>query len=171
MRRLLIVKHSIACLRRRVALVRPTHSGDLDMHRSNHADISVLVIEDEGDIAEMYRGRLVADGYSVMVANNGEDGIRLADEKLPDFIYLDLGLRGLHGLQVLDHLRSSPKTATIPVIIVTNYDDPELRHRGLSLGAVEFLIKADTTPAQLCMTVRRTTSIPAAVRRTTAVTA
>lgn len=141
------------------------------MHRSITDDIRVLLIEDEVDIAEMYRCRLVADGYSVMVANNGEDGIRLADEALPDFIYLDLGLRGLHGLQVLDHLCSSPKTATIPVIILTNYDDPELRRRGLSLGALEFLIKAHTTPAQLCMTVRRTTSVLAAIRRRTPVSA
>jgi DNA-binding response OmpR family regulator len=141
------------------------------MHVSTNSDICVLVIEDELDIAEMYQVRLVADGYSVLVANCGEEGIRLANEALPDFIYLDLGLGGLDGLQVLDHLRSSPKTATIPVIILTNNDDPELRRRGLTLGSIEFMIKADTTPAQLSMTVSRTTSVPAALRMSASVSA
>lgn len=141
------------------------------MHRSTHDDISVLLIEDQVDIAEMYRLGLVADGYSVLIANTGEDGIRLAGEVLPDLIYLDLGLPGLHGFDVLDRLRSSPQTSSTPVVILTNYDDPELRSRGLRLGAEEFMVKANTTPAQLSMAVRRTTSVPAAVGRTSSVLA
>ena len=131
------------------------------MHRCITNDISVLLIEDEVDIAEMYRLRLLSDGYSVVVANTGEEGIRLADEALPDFIYLDVRLPGLDGFKVLDHLLSSPKTRSTPVIIVTNECAPEVRIRGLGLGAVEFLVKADTTPAQLSLTVKRTTSVAA----------
>ena len=130
------------------------------MHRSTNMDISVLLIEDEMDIAEMYRIRLIADGYSVLVANTGEDGVRLAVEALPDFIYLDLGLPGgVDGFQVLDLLLSSPKTQSTPIVILTNYDDPAMRTRGLRLGAVEFMLKAATTPSQLSTAVRRTTSV------------
>lgn len=131
------------------------------MHLSITHDISVLLIEDEVDIAEMYRRRLIVDGYSVLVANTGEEGIRLAEESLPDFISLDLGLPGLDGFQVLDHLLSSPKTRSTPVVIVSNCTDPAMRTSGLKLGAVEFMVKAATTPSQLSMTVRRTTSVAA----------
>src|SRR5580692_4051270 len=97
----------------------------------------------------MYRLRLVADGYTVVIGHDGHEGLRLASEESPDFIYLDLRLPGLDGFEVLEHLRGEPATTHIPVIILSNYGEPELRERGLKLGALEFLVKADTTPAQL----------------------
>jgi len=59
---------------------------------------------------------------------------------------------------VLARLRANPETAAIPVIILTNYGEPELRQRGMKLGALEFLVKSDTTPAQLSESVERATS-------------
>jgi DNA-binding response OmpR family regulator len=120
-------------------------------------DVRVLLIEDDVDAAEMYRLRLVADGYAVMVAHDGVEGLRMASEESPDFIYLDLRLPGLDGFEVLERLRGEAATMHIPVIILTNYGEPELRERGLKLGALEFLVKADTTPGQLSGTVKRTT--------------
>ncbi|HUZ68481.1 MAG TPA: response regulator [Candidatus Saccharimonadales bacterium] len=120
-------------------------------------DVRVLLIEDDVDAAEMYRLRLVADGYRVVVAHDGVEGLRLAADEAPDFIYLDLRLPGLDGFEVLERLRGEAATMHIPVIILTNYGEPELRERGLKLGALEFLVKADTTPAQLSRTVERTT--------------
>jgi two-component system cell cycle response regulator len=118
-------------------------------------DVKVLLIEDDVAAAEMYRLRLVADGYSVVIANNGVEGLRLASEEAPDFIYLDLRMPGLDGFEVLERLRSAPATMHIPVIILTNYGEPELRERGMRLGALEFLVKADTTPARLSESVER----------------
>ncbi len=120
-------------------------------------DVRVLLIEDDVDAAEMYRLRLVADGYRVLVAHDGVEGLRLATDESPDFIYLDLRLPGLDGFEVLERLRGAAATMHIPVIILTNYGEPELRERGLKLGALEFLVKADTTPTQLSRTVERTT--------------
>lgn len=120
--------------------------------------VSVLIIEDDAAIADMYRLCLAADGYSVLIAETGPEGLRLATEVLPDLIYLDLRLPGLDGFEVLEHLRASPMTEWIPVIILSNYGDPELRERGLRLGAMEFLVKADTTPRRLSEVVQRTTS-------------
>ncbi|MGA7989595.1 MAG: response regulator [Candidatus Dormiibacterota bacterium] len=120
--------------------------------------VKVLLIEDDVDAAEMYRLRLVADGYEVVVAHDGSEGLRLAaDDHPPDFIYLDLRLPGLDGFEVLERLRQDEATTHIPVIILSNYGEPELRERGLRLGALEFLIKADTSPTQLSRTVERTT--------------
>ena len=120
-------------------------------------DVTVLLIEDDEAAAEMYRLRLAADGYTVAIARDGEEGVRLAEETRPDLVYLDLRLPKLDGFQVLERLRSSPTTAVIPVVILTNYGEPELRERGLKLGALEFLVKADTTPAYLSEGVERWT--------------
>jgi DNA-binding response OmpR family regulator len=128
-------------------------------------DVKVLLIEDDEAAAEMYRLRLAADGYTVVVARDGEEGLRMAAEEAPDFIYLDLRLPGLDGFEVLESLRGEPATTNIPVIILSNYGEPELRERGLKLGALEFLVKADTTPAQLSNKVeqsRESHAIPSA---------
>jgi DNA-binding response OmpR family regulator len=128
-------------------------------------DVKVLLIEDDEAAADMYRLRLAADGYTVVVAHDGEEGLRMASEEGPDFIYLELRLPGLDGFEVLEHLRAEPATTHIPVIILSNYGEPELRERGLKLGALEFLVKADTTPAQLSTKVeqqRESQALPSA---------
>lgn len=120
-------------------------------------DVTVLLIEDDEAASEMYRLRLAADGYNVVIAGDGEEGIAMAEKEQPDLIYLDLRLPKLDGFQVLEKLRSMPSTSAIPVVILTNYGEPELRERGLKLGALEFLVKADTTPANLSQGVERWT--------------
>jgi len=72
----------------------------------------------------------VADGYTVVIGKDGREGLRMAAEEAPDFIYLDLRLPGLDGFEVLERLRSDEGTRHIPVIILTNYGEPELRGRG-----------------------------------------
>jgi CheY-like chemotaxis protein len=121
-------------------------------------DVKVLLIEDDVAAAEMYRLRLVADGYAVLIGHDGHEGLRLASEEAPDFIYLDLRMPGLDGFEVLERLRADPATKHIPVIILSNFGEPELRERGLRLGALEFLVKADTTPAHLSESVERAVS-------------
>src|SRR5580692_8398718 len=79
-------------------------------------DVKVLLIEDDEAAAEMYRLRLAADGYTVVVARDGEEGLRMASDEDPDFIYLDLRLPGLDGFEVLERLRGAPATRQIPVI-------------------------------------------------------
>lgn len=123
--------------------------------------IKVLVIEDDPNVAEMYRLRLETDGYEVVVGRDGEEGLQLAIDEVPDFIYLDLRLPKLDGFEVLERLRATPATAQIPIIILSNYGDAETRERGLRLGALDFLVKADTTPRQLAARLEQSTRSPA----------
>jgi DNA-binding response OmpR family regulator len=116
-------------------------------------DFKVLLIEDDEAVAEMYRLALVAAGRAIVTARDGDEGLRIASEGDPDFIVLDLRLPRLSGLEVLSRLRGSPKTADIPVIILSNVDDPEMHKRGSTLGILEFMIKAHTTPAQLSLRI------------------
>jgi CheY-like chemotaxis protein len=125
--------------------------------RAVDEEVRVLLIEDDEAAAEMYRMRLESDGYTVLHASDGEAGVARARRDRPDLIYLDLRLPKLDGFQVLELLRRSPETSVIPVVILTNYGEPELRERGLRLCALEFLVKADTTPAALSESVEQWT--------------
>ncbi|MBV8528528.1 MAG: response regulator [Candidatus Dormibacteraeota bacterium] len=120
--------------------------------------LHILLIEDDEGIAEVYRFRLALDGYLVTVAGDGEQGLQQAAAVSPDLIFLDLRLPNMSGIEVLRRLRADPATSAIPVVIVTNYDEPDLRSQGLSLGALEFLVKADTIPAQLSEAADRWTA-------------
>ena len=113
------------------------------------SDLKVLLVEDDPAVAEMYRYRLEVDGYQVVVAEDGETGLKKADELMPDLIYLDLRLPTMDGFAVLENLRASKRLKGIPVVILTNYSEPELVERGLKLGALDYLVKAETTPAHL----------------------
>jgi DNA-binding response OmpR family regulator len=112
-------------------------------------EVSVLFIEDDPAVAEMYKLKLELDGYTVTVARDGEEGLRMATDVPPDIIFLDTRLPKMDGFAVLERLRASDRTKDVPVIILSNYGERELVDRGLKLGALEYLIKSQTTPANL----------------------
>jgi CheY-like chemotaxis protein len=109
----------------------------------------LLLVEDDEAVAQMYAMQLEAAGYLVTVALTGEQALHLAQADAPDLIYLDIGLPEMSGLDVLERLRSVPDTAAIPVVVLTNFSEPELIERSRSLGVKDYLIKAHTTPARL----------------------
>lgn len=111
--------------------------------------LSVLLIEDDAEVAELYRTRLELDGYMAMVAPDGESGLNMAQTFELDLIYLDLRLPRMDGFQVLQRLRADPHTAGIPVVVLTDYSEPHLRLCGLQLGALEFVLKAEMPPPKL----------------------
>lgn len=123
-------------------------------------DVRVLFIEDDPDIARMYKLKLEIDGYCVSVAADGEAGLRQARVEHPDLIFLDVRLPRLDGFQVLEELRSESATKNIPVVILSNHGESEQVERGLQLGALEYLIKAETPPSQLASDVRKWTGSP-----------
>ena len=119
--------------------------------RSEHSsdDIRVLFVEDDPTVAQMYRLKLELDGYQVIMAKDGEEGLRLAREVDPDIVFLDIRLPKVDGFSVLEGLRATDRTRNVPVVIRSNYGEQDLVDRGLRLGALEYLIKSQTTPAHL----------------------
>lgn len=111
--------------------------------------IDVLLIEDDRDTLEMYRTKLELDGYRVHVALDGVEGLERAYELLPDIIFLDIRLPKKDGFEVLQELRRDSRTTETPVIILSNFGEKELVERGLKLGAMEFLVKAQMSPLSL----------------------
>lgn len=122
--------------------------------------VRVLLIEDDEALAEMYRLRLAADGYTVAIAQDGENGIAAARSEPPDLIFLDVRLPRLDGVGVLERLRATPESRDVPVIVLTNYGEPDLRTRCLGLGAVDYLVKADVVPSVLSDRVKEVTGAP-----------
>ena len=118
--------------------------------------LKILIVDDDPFIAEMYRLRLEADGYEVLIARDGEEGLALAKSERLSFISLDYRLPGIDGLKLLEGLQADPMTKAIPVIMLSNDGDPALRDRCLRLGAIMFGIKAEMTPAGLAEAIGRT---------------
>lgn len=116
--------------------------------------LDVLLIEDDNDIAEMYRRRLVSDGLQVAIAEDAETGLRLLREDRPAVLLLDIRLPGEDGYHVLQEVRADPALAHIPVLMLSNYGEPSTIRRALEMGASEYLMKSSTTPAEVALRVR-----------------
>lgn len=107
------------------------------------AGLDLLLVEDDSDIAAMYALVLMEAGHDVRSA------LQSARRRRPDLVLLDVGLPDLDGFTVMDELREREGTAGVPVVILSNYRTPEMTRRGVDLGAMAYLLKSDTTPAQL----------------------
>ena len=116
--------------------------------------VDVLLVEDDPSVLEMYRLKLELDGYRVNTALDGEEGLKKAGDLAPDIIFLDIRLPKLDGLSVLERLRQDPSTEHTPVVILSNWNEKELVERGIKLGALDHLIKSQTTPARLSQRLR-----------------
>lgn len=119
------------------------------MDQTDVDEVRVLLVEDDAALAQMYRVKLERDGYTVQVAGDGEEALSLLDRDLPDLVFLDVRLPRMDGLTFLERVRASDRTKNLPVVIVSNYSEEELVSRGIQLGALEYLIKSQTTPGQL----------------------
>ena len=109
----------------------------------------ILLVEDDETIATMYLMLLGAKGYGTRHAHDGVEGIAMVRKERPALILLDMMMPRMDGLQFLEALRGWPKTASIPVVVLSNVADHSLVERALALGAVEYLIKAQTRPQVL----------------------
>ena len=114
--------------------------------------VEVLIVEDDAAIAEMYRMQLEADGYCVEVAGSASAALTSVDRCLPDLVLLNILLPGQDEFAVLEHLRQAVGAAP-PVVILSNYSEPAMVDRGLSLGALDYFVKSRVTPDQVSRSI------------------
>jgi two-component system phosphate regulon response regulator PhoB len=114
---------------------------------------AVLVIDDEKDLIELVRYNLEKEGFEVQGALNGESGLAVAMQKMPDVVLVDLMLPGIDGLEVCRRLRSNTRTAAIPLIMLTAKTAESDRVVGLELGADDYVTKP-FSPRELTARVR-----------------
>lgn len=122
---------------------------------------TIVLVEDEALLAEMYQARLVAEGYICEVAHDGEAGWNLIKEKQPDLVLLDIMLPKMSGDEVLDKVRNEVSTKDTKVIIMTNINETEAPDRLMLLGFERYIVKANYTLDQVVDVVWETLS-PAA---------
>jgi len=102
---------------------------------------TILIIDDEKDLIELVRYNLDKEGYDVISASDGQTGLDIAQRHKLDLIVLDLMMPGMEGLEVCRRLRSDPRTARIPVIMLTAKATEADRVVGLELGADDYITK------------------------------
>jgi two-component system cell cycle response regulator len=101
----------------------------------------ILVVDVAAASARMLSAKLAAEYYDVIVADSGPAAIRMAEENDPDVVLLDIMMSGMDGFEACRRLKSGPRTAHIPVVMVTALTDQADRVRGLEAGADDFLAK------------------------------
>ena len=101
----------------------------------------VLVMEDEDALATLVQYNLEKEGYKVVVAADGEEGMLQIDERLPDLVLLDWMLPKLSGIEVCRRIRGRPETRNLPIIMLTARGEETDRVRGLDTGADDYMTK------------------------------
>ena len=101
----------------------------------------VLVVDDEDNIRMLVRFNLEKAGYEVFEAEDGRKAVEIAVDLTPDIVLLDLMLPGIDGLEVCRNLKRNPRTAALPIIMLTAKSDEIDRVIGLELGADDYMTK------------------------------
>lgn len=109
----------------------------------------ILVIEDDRFLRELIARKLSDDGFVIIEAMDGEEGLKKVKEEKPDLILLDLILPSIDGFEVLSQIKKDENLKSIPVIILSNLGQREEVEKGLKMGAVDYLIKAHFTLGEI----------------------
>jgi CheY-like chemotaxis protein len=117
----------------------------------------VLLVDDASDVRELYGAHLVLEGFRVETAADGREAIAQCQALQPDIVVLDLGLPAMDGLEVCRRLKDDPRTASIPVIVVSGRDPVSTAPEAKAAGAAAYLFKPvlpETLHAQIVRLLR-----------------
>jgi DNA-binding response OmpR family regulator len=117
--------------------------------------IKILLVEDDPFLLNMYVTKFEMEGFSVVVADDGEKGVKSAVKELPDIILLDIMLPKMNGFEVLEKIKGADETKKIPVILLTNLSQKDEIEKAASLGAVDYLIKAHFMPSEVVEKIKK----------------
>jgi DNA-binding response OmpR family regulator len=103
--------------------------------------LTVLVIDDDPVILELLRVNFEIEGFDVVCASDGEEGLRLAQSEQPDIVISDIMMPRRDGLQLLNDLKAGPTTADLPVILLSAKAQKSEVQQGLDMGADDYITK------------------------------
>jgi len=115
----------------------------------------ILLVEDEKIIVDVLEKKLVKEGYEVMVAQDGEEGLRKMKEVKPDLILLDIVMPKKGGFEVMEEMKKDRELKDIPVIVISNSGQPVELDRAQRLGAKDWLIKTEFDPNEVIEKVKK----------------
>ena len=119
--------------------------------------MKILLAEDDTFLSDMYVTKFSRLGYDIDTACNGEEAVKKIFKIIPDVVLLDIKMPLKDGFSVLESVKKNKKTKDIPVILLTNLGQQEDVDRGLKLGAVDYLVKAQFTPQEVVEKVKQVT--------------
>lgn len=109
----------------------------------------IFIVDDEILITKLYGEQLKRSGFAVTSASNTKEAIDALNKVKPDLVVLDYKLPDLDGQYFLSILKEKPETASVPVIVFTNYPEEAERQQFGELGISEFLVKSEVSPREL----------------------
>ena len=116
---------------------------------------TILLVEDDTTLSEMYTLKLSGAGYTVWHASNGQEGLALLEKNgASSLILLDVMMPVMDGFTMLERVKANDVWKKIPVVMLTNLGQGEDMERGKKLGAVDYWVKANLTPAQVVEKVK-----------------
>lgn len=118
---------------------------------------TVLLIEDDPFLVGMYKEKFTMEGFEVLVAEDGLQGLSFATSQKIDIIILDILIPKLSGIDLLARLRQDEKGKDVPVIVLTNLSGSEDEQKIRSYGVKDYLIKSNYTPGQVVEIIRKYT--------------
>jgi DNA-binding response OmpR family regulator len=115
----------------------------------------ILIVEDEDSLAKVLAEQFEGDGFTVVTAKNGEEGIELALKEKPDVMVVDLIMPRMDGMTMLRKLKEDEVGKKIPAVILTNLNDVSSTADALSMGIYDYLVKTDWELPELVKFVKR----------------
>jgi DNA-binding response OmpR family regulator len=113
----------------------------------------ILLVEDDVHVVNVFKTVLEREGFEVLVAATGQDGLSMVKSELPSLVILDIMLPGgMNGFDVLEDMKRAPDTAKIPVLILTNLDTEE--EVAKKIGVADYLVKVNTSNAEVVKRVK-----------------
>lgn len=122
---------------------------------SSSSGVLVLVVEDDAFLRRLLMEKLHKEGLNVLEATTGAEAHESLNKQIPNIILLDLMLPGTDGFQLLQEIKTDAKTKDIPVIVLSNLSEKEHVERALSLGAVDYMVKAHFVPDEIVAKVKK----------------
>lgn len=115
--------------------------------------LKILIIEDDQVLSDVLHRKLVKEGYDVYVAKDGEEGLDKVKQAVPDLILLDIIMPKKNGFEVLESLKQ--QGSKIPIIIISNSGQSVEISKAISLGAKDYLVKAEFDPEEVVSKVKK----------------
>jgi DNA-binding response OmpR family regulator len=114
----------------------------------------ILIIEDEKILSEMYKFKLNKEGFEVVLAIEVDEGIELAKKEKPDLVVLDMLLPHESGINYLIKTREMDDLKSIPVLVLSNFDDNQTRAEAFKYGARDYMIKSNHDPKEIVTKIK-----------------
>ncbi|MCL5407540.1 MAG: response regulator [Patescibacteria group bacterium] len=116
---------------------------------------TILLVDDDLTLLEMYEDRLKAEGFTIVQAKNGEEALNKAREIKPALVILDVMMPKVNGFDVLKNLRGDVEFKDIPIIMLTALIQDVDRAQGKKLGATDYIVKSETMPGEVIAKIKK----------------